>query len=1005
MPIEVFGVKQMRRSRLLFGVLTLAAMACLVVSGPFAAAQSASTVDVRATDGSYPALADLVLAALDGRISSHGLPDQVPQTPFGGPSTASQSVQDDAELLDIFAFTINPHGRYFASGGSRDGFFGDVVRAAPLDEPFVTPIDDFVMDEIRRDGVVAPVGPDAPSEISMMFRDLGLDPENPGVQRWGDQDVLVVGPENDEPGALPSGPWVVWGGRTRTPLPLQACDSTIREFVFGADGDLIWQSEAAPGDIFNGTGTDLALTCSEGWELTRFINVGNNFDHAPTTSHALVTPNGFLVVSELAEFPSATGIRLTGYATDAANPNQPDTTAFFTDPIFPGLASPPPHLVVDVFPDLNGPFTINQIFVADPPFASGSPCGVSEWQGSFDAYFGDLGSDGTGDIALVQFASGQLTTGRWTFGNDGQVRFTTAGGGDNYTEEFVLDGPTGQYTYRPGDTECPYASTVENGWEDLSLELVLLDEPEPVVPDEVEEPASDVGVASDVGIAVDPSPASAPSGDDSGSSSLLWIVGLGLAATAGGVALAKSKSGSGSQKTTSEPELSDDTFLRSFDAEDAEWELSEADYERWKYLQDADATAAWATAQAAETKLQTEIETLVATAMATTNKAMAGYSDGVKTYSGAMSTLLKDSGEIGQIYNEWNRKGGVKDIMWWVDLADAVVGVATLAVKLGTGATKMVVRLAKSADDAADATRLGTAAAKTTDEAAAVAGSGPKLSQVDQIYDGADFVKLDDWLCKLLGRSHIDDWAEALPAAALKLGYRMDLTSLERVMLNQLMVKARLASRGAAVQFDPNALAWLHRMAQQPDFWKNLKLEVALDIDTRVYRLVDDAEFAWLKALAESPEAAKAASRPPLRPMPTLPPPRSVPTSMPTAAPPTSLSDTVVGGGAITLPHPVPVPRSMPTAAPPASLSDTVVGGGAITLPHPAPVPRSVPMSVPRVADAAASPTGVGGLSPSTAAPDHVSGAADAVVEGVKAGTATTQGYQVGVALKWFGTP
>ena len=71
---------------------------------------------------------------------------------------------------------------------------------------------------------------------------------------------------------------------------------------------------------------------------------------------------------------------------------------------------------------------------------------------------------------------------------------------------------------------------------------------------------------------------------------------------------------------------------------------------------------------------------------------MGVYGDGIKH-------VIDESDEIRLLWTEWTREGGVKDMMWWADLADAVVGVTKLGLTLGEGTAKLVIRAAGSGDD------------------------------------------------------------------------------------------------------------------------------------------------------------------------------------------------------------------------------------------------------------------------------------------------------------------
>ena len=490
----------------------------------------------------------------------------------------------------------------------------------------------------------------------------------------------------------------------------------------------------------------------------------------------------------------------------------------------------------------------------------------------------------------------------------------------------------------------------------------------------------------------------------------------------------------------------DDDFLKHFNAEDAQWELSDADYAQWKHLKDEDATAEWVSAQESETQLQSMLESMVRVEMEGLSDDIVKFSTAVQTYSGAMETLLKESQQIGMLYNEWDKPGGVKDMAWWGDLAMAVIDLSKLAINLGKGTARIVIRLLSGTDEAAEAVVKGLSAAdeivEGTTGAAQADKGGIRVSEADELYDGSDLAKFDDEIEALLGRS-FTDYAEALPEAAKLKGFYTGFSDAERVIIQRLSVKARLASKGNPVSFDQADLAWLHRMSQNPDFWENLSKGAALDLDFRMYQMVDDIELGWLKNLADSPEAANAARNLPIPSLPlnaggatlppplpstpggtTLPPPTTFPASstlpypgsitLPQGVPPGAA--TLPGGGAITLPPPtqfgpgVTLPGgdviTLPQAPP---LGSTLPGAGAITLPPPKVIPNATvpdagvitlppsrPMNIVTPGDAALNPSGLGGLTPTTPPPTPPStGAADVIQIGIKGGESTSQAFQI----------
>lgn len=511
----------------------------------------------------------------------------------------------------------------------------------------------------------------------------------------------------------------------------------------------------------------------------------------------------------------------------------------------------------------------------------------------------------------------------------------------------------------------------------------------------------------------------------------------------------------------------DDDFLKYFTPEDAYWELDDADYARWKQLQDIDASKLWTDALITEARLQGQLNTMMEDAMMGIGDNIGDFSDGVQQYSESLETLLRESQGIQTLYNEWNKDGGVKDMMWWADLADAVVGVAKLALNLGKGGAKLVVRVLGTADEAADGARAAdgvTSGVAGADDALDAGSGGSRagassrnIPEANKIYDGKDLEEFDAGIEKLIGRP-FDDYAEALPVAAQKLGYYLGFSGSEKNIIMTLATKMRLAKQGKPVTFSQDDLAWLNRMSQNPEFWENLQNAASLDKDTRMYKIVSEQEIGWLKELAGSPEAVNAAKNIPDA-TPTLPPGNLWPG--PSTGPP-SPSGTLPYPGAITLPHGPPGSATVPfdgaiTLPPPSSFhpgSATATFDGAITLPPPGslkpgsvtatfdgaitlpwgppsgttminglditiPPPKTIPMGgttiappsgtpldIVRPGDASINPTGLGGFS--TPAPGEVpldlGKAVDVVETGLKGGSGATDGFQIKLDLeKIFG--
>ncbi|MDX1690372.1 MAG: hypothetical protein R3290_05050 [Acidimicrobiia bacterium] len=389
-------------------------------------------------------------------------------------------------------------------------------------------------------------------------------------------------------------------------------------------------------------------------------------------------------------------------------------------------------------------------------------------------------------------------------------------------------------------------------------------------------------------------PPETPQGDDGGGPPWGLIIGGGIVIIGGGGYLLTRRSGAEPTPTTEEeptPEPDsdgglppgrkfDDEFLITFfdTEEEAKWELDETDWKRWQELKLEERTHLWTATRTREEGVQRRIETAVEGYMRGLRGGIDAFADGVETYAGGTETVIRESDELLRIYNEWSQEGGMRDVMWWVDLAEAVVGIGRLAVNLGEGTVRLIARSLGSADEGVDVGRAAARAAgaadetggatgraaRATDEAADAAtasnaGAGRRVvGEANDIYDGVDLAEFEKFVESVLGRS-FDNFDEALPLVARHLGYYMDFSQTQKNWLLELATKATLAARGNRIDFDPEALAWLHRMGQSEEFWENLAKAASLDIDARIYRLVDEVELGLLRRLANSPEAASAA--------------------------------------------------------------------------------------------------------------------------------------------------
>ena len=829
---------------------------------------------------------------------------------------------------------------------------------------------------------------------------LRLDPTDRGIQNFAGQDVIVVAQPGAGDAPL-NGPVILWGVRSASGFPLNDCGDLVLELILGADGASNWvPGDFAPLDLFTGTATDIAVRCDQGWSVERFANQGSGFASTSTQSAAIVTEGWMIGITPVSEVPDARNIRTVLFTTDRDNRNQPGGTAFTSHPVLPALAPAPPVILGNPFPGQAGPLPVNLGLEAPTPFPSGSPCGPQTWDDNFNVWFGEVGPDGIGPMNVVQVATGQWTTGTFMYDTDGNLLGETHAqvvtDSFSYNESFFF-GPAGDnYIYQPGgvaDDGCRWDIVPGTGPDRIRAGApasVVLDPPddgasEPVQPDPA--PAvvdgSDGGDSGDsavddvddlddgtenqlpppVGVVTDPGGGGFPF------DILAGIGGFTLLAGGGLYASEKRKQGAGPPTplalaeddedddplpglddppetaavvtTTPEPPPPreyEDWDLRLFSAEGAEWELNETDRARWKVLQDADATAAWSAAQAAEAQVQEQLRTMVATATSGLQSGIGAFSTAVETYGTAMNTLLSESDEIGTLYNEWTRKGGVKDIMWWVDLADAVVGLTRLVISLGSKAPKLVVRLLGSGDEAADAAKGGEAAVQGAADAADSVPDFLKPSEADVIYGGraGNIGEVEEFVVGVLGRN-FDDWAEALPAAATRLGYYMGFSDAAREVLLRLAAQARFAVRGSEVSFRADDLVKLERAAADPQFWRNLENAAAFDHGNRIYRMFDEQEVWWLWNLAGRPEAARAAGRSPTAHCgsPTSPCPIR-PWAGSVSATPTTLDIgrvTPPASATGTFPDVLTLPHINPNAIDPNAA--TLGGGGILTLPAP----------------------------------------------------------------------
>jgi hypothetical protein len=804
----------------------------------------------------------------------------------------------------------------------------------------------------------------------LLFGDAGLDPMSSDIQMLDGRNVVVA----SNPAVTDNVPYfdvVAHGASVTGPLPLDTdCGGNLIEigWVYVIEGGFIWPADFAPNDTFKGGSIAFVTRCEpgRGWYTVRLDNQGQSWSETTTRMFTIVHEGGIVSLIRGDELQNTSGYRTFSFITPGDNPYQPDTVAFFADPLFPGftMGGAPPLIIFPPYPgeQLDGPYPMVVDFEGtwDAPTDGSSGCNYypSTYTTVYELYVAP-----DGGVRLYDVMSGQSLSGTGA-NQDGTLQLDVSGGGEGFSESLTTVGPDFSYLHSDEHGECTYDGRGTFQFDGSGLlvvdqpEIVMEPTPAPDIATEqvdsgddlLQPTAAPVEVIPDnaeTGLSSDP-----PSNDDESGSGLPWLLifGGGAVAVGGGALLLKTKREEDSAVDDSLPGLDDDetvatstvtavaeepsqrqwddSFLRTFSHEDAEWELGDADLARWKQLMDTDATSIWVNAEAAETRIQADIKTQIDAAMGGLSTGLTGFSTAVNDYSTSLNTVLKESEPILELWNEWSREGGVKDIMWWADLAEAVAGVGLLATKLGVGSAKLVIRLGSSTDEVVDGL-------KVVDEVVEAAGATDEVLDGARVADEADawidveaklFDDFGDWLEGFTGMK-VQDWGNgldlrrALLEAARRLGHDVDLLhDVERIILQRIIAKLHIASKGNKVVFDAKDLAWLRRMSQNPDFWTDLQRAVGLDLDARVYKLVDDVELDWLKRLAGSDEAAQAANaqaraagRAPVGGATVAPPSAAPPVTTPTVAPPG-------GGNSPFLGSTVPPPN----AGPPPFLGATV---------------------------------------------------------------------------------
>lgn len=427
--------------------------ACLVlVALPWAAAQSET-----------PALNSVIKAFVEGKVVGDTVYvgddptfENMPVSPFGGPSTAPMDMTARATVDDTIEVVVHPGPPFtqfmdmgvdltFVPEVKADGSIEMVIVPPAIPQQWVPPVDQTQVDTVIDDFFFGHLlGDDMPVDFADQFATGQPFPVN---------GAMFV-PTGD--GVMPSltQPFVVRGARTHANPDGSICDGQIVE-MFSADhieGFIPWVAQPfAPNDSFAGTDHAWVTRCVNGQlqPTQLLVNNGSNFQPAPTGAMSLVYPDAFFQLIPSNEVFGSMGSRTGVFVTDGANPFQPDNSAFSSLPVYPELqATAPPVFMEHPWQ----PATIHPIAFGFSEGDQGTPAFENNYGILIDAK-DESGEIGEFSVEIFQFDRYQLSQGLVTYDSDTNTITdgVVTGSGEGYTESY--DFGTGVYTYDTGTPE------------------------------------------------------------------------------------------------------------------------------------------------------------------------------------------------------------------------------------------------------------------------------------------------------------------------------------------------------------------------------------------------------------------------------------------------------------------------------------------------------------------------------------------------------------------------
>lgn len=420
-----------------------------------------------------------------------GVPPRQPISPFGAEVVDETG---DISIVDEFEAIINPQPFAISTdldfdgtdditteNGERNAESPTLVRVTPADGDPGTANQlwgDYWL--VYEKSQVPTFGGTIADSVDDLITGLGIDVASDEPQEALGTHVTVARPMN--PGSVPFGGGItIWGAHTAGSYGDGApCRNSMYIYEFGRAflraGSPSWVAPSfAPYDLFTDTSDAIVVRCTgSNWYVDALSNNGSSFQSTTTNTTALVFNNGFIAFTPSGEFGRDIGYRSFAFKTPASGGYQAGNTFATTYPTFPALMPPLPRVLVgNPFPNIeHGPFPI-QLNMTASTYAEGSDeasaCGA-DWSALFEAYVFEGSTPDVMDVALYQFTSGQVTWGKITYSGP-DFMMTTSGGGDNFTENFALEGSGGEYRFNPGELSCSYAVSAGSGMSEFMTAL------------------------------------------------------------------------------------------------------------------------------------------------------------------------------------------------------------------------------------------------------------------------------------------------------------------------------------------------------------------------------------------------------------------------------------------------------------------------------------------------------------------------------------------------------